>query len=392
MSLHHGGQRGFALVLTLGLLALLVLAIFALGALVRVNSQVAAGSAAQMQARQNARLALDVAIGELQRQAGSDDRLTGMAGVAGVPAGAGNAGRHWCGVWDDSGAFIAWLASGADGVELPALTVDAAVALVSTGSVGGDATDREYVKAIRLPVPGPGGDGSAAPAGYFAYWIGDEGVKLSCVLDEAEAVVPGARPVLTQQFPGVPADSPALARLLSYEQMNFANATTTQRQGGFHSYGLAHRSVVGTALVAGRLNVNSTSLRFWTGVGATFARLDPSAMGGATAATFGADAAGVAGRPFRTVDDFFAAMAPRLSARGIDPAAFAATMRPWLCVRSDTFRVRGYGEALHPGDATVTEASAWCEAIVQRTPEPASGGLGRRFVVTSFRWLGANDL
>lgn len=392
MSAHPGGQRGFALVLTLGLLALLVLAVFALGALVRVNSQVAAGSVAQMQARQNARLALEVAIGELQRQAGPDDRLTGMAGVAAVPAGAGNAARHWCGVWDARGAFVAWLASGADGVALPVLTGDQAVLLVSTGSVGGDATDREHVKAIRLPVPGPGGHGSAAPAGHFAYWVGDEGVKLSCALDEAEAVVPGARHAITQQFPGVSPDSPTLARLVSYEQMNFANATTTQRQGGFHSYGLTHRSVAGAAFVAGRLNVNSTSLRFWTGVGATLARFDPAAMGGATPAAFGADAAGVAGRPFLTIDAFLTAFAPRLSARGIDPAAFAATMRPWLCVRSDTFRVRGYGETLNPGDATVVEASAWCEAIVQRTPDPAPGGLGRRFVVTSFRWLSANDL
>lgn len=392
MKAHSGKQRGFALVLTLGLLALLVLAVFALSALVRVNSQVAAGSVAQMQARQNARLALDVAIGELQRHAGPDDRLTGMAGIAGVPAGAGNPARQWCGVWEAGGGFVTWLASGSDGASPPALNGDSAVALVATGSVGSDATDREHVKARLLPVAGAGGDGRVTLAGRIAYWIGDEGVKLSCSLDEAKAVEFGKKHAINQQFPGVSPESPALMRLVSYEQMNFANATTAQRQGGFHSHGLTHWSVADASLGAGRMNVNSTSVRYWTGVGATLARFDPSAMGGATAAALGADAAGVAGRPFLTIDAFLTALAPRLSARGIDPAAFAATMRPWLCVRSDTFRVRGYGETLNPGDATLVEASVWCEAIVQRTPESAPGGLGRRFVVTSFRWLGPNDL
>ena len=385
-------RRGFALVLTLGLLALLVLAIVALGALARVNARVAAGSSAQMQARQNALLALDVALGELQRHAGPDGRLTGMAGVAGVPAGAGNATRHWCGAWNGDGAWLAWLASGAGGSSLPVPSGELAIPLVSTASVGGDATDREHVKALRLPLAGVGYDGALAPGGRFAYWVGDEGVKLSCALNDEEAVEQGKRHALDRQFGGVPPDSPALARLLSYEQMNFANATTTQRQGGFHSHGLAHRSVVGDSLVAGRLNVNSTSVRYWVGVGATFARLDPTAMGGVTAAAFGADAAGVAGRPFRTVDDFLAALAPRLSARGLDPTALAVTMRAWLCVRSDTFRVRAYGEAPAAGDAEAAGAVAWCEAIVQRTPALGPDGLGRRFVVRSFRWLGRDEL
>lgn len=45
-----------------------------------------------------------------------------------------------------------------------------------------------------------------------------------------------------------------------------------------------------------------------------------------------------------------------------------------------------------PSKAAGVEAAAYCEAIVQRTPDPAPNGLGRKFVVTYFRWLGANDL
>jgi len=89
-----------------------------------------------------------------------------------------------------------------------------------------------------------------------------------------------------------------------------------------------------------------------------------------------------------------------------------------LAVRDDTFRIRAYGEALDAkGNVT---ARAWCEAIVQRTPEycdPAnsadipireigtngtiadSGNLnagnlrfGRRFVIESFRWLSEKEV
>ncbi|MCW1923853.1 hypothetical protein OKA05_14895 [Luteolibacter arcticus] len=80
---------------------------------------------------------------------------------------------------------------------------------------------------------------------------------------------------------------------------------------------------------------------------------------------------------------------------------------PVLNARSDTFLVRGYGEAT-AGDGTVT-ARAWCEAVVQRVPdyldatdlpEVAAASLrsevnrsfGRRFNITSFRWLPAEEL
>ncbi|MCW1923166.1 hypothetical protein OKA05_11430 [Luteolibacter arcticus] len=80
---------------------------------------------------------------------------------------------------------------------------------------------------------------------------------------------------------------------------------------------------------------------------------------------------------------------------------------PVLNARSDTFLVRAYGEATAE-DGTVT-ARAWCEAVVQRVPEyldntdlpeVAAGSLrsnvnrsfGRRFDVTSFRWLSGEEI
>ena len=89
-------ESGFALVITLVLLALLVLTLYALSALSKVGSEVAATSIYQTQARQNALLGLNTALGELQRYAGADEVFTGMAGITGVPAGAGSPARHWC--------------------------------------------------------------------------------------------------------------------------------------------------------------------------------------------------------------------------------------------------------------------------------------------------------
>jgi len=77
---------------------------------------------------------------------------------------------------------------------------------------------------------------------------------------------------------------------------------------------------------------------------------------------------------------------------------------PALSARSDTFVIRTYGDAV---DAAGTiQARAWCEAVIQRTPEPLTpdtsginpananqpGDFGRRFVVSSFRWLSPEEI
>lgn len=80
---------------------------------------------------------------------------------------------------------------------------------------------------------------------------------------------------------------------------------------------------------------------------------------------------------------------------------------PSITVRSDTFRVRAYGESVDPVTGVV-KARAWCEAIVQRTPEyvdpintpevevdlltETNKKFGRKFNVTSFRWLHENEI
>ena len=77
---------------------------------------------------------------------------------------------------------------------------------------------------------------------------------------------------------------------------------------------------------------------------------------------------------------------------------------PALSARSDSFVIRAYGDAIDASGAIT--ARAWCEAVVQRMPEPVApddtginprdaGGdedFGRKFVVASFRWLHPEEL
>ena len=76
-----------------------------------------------------------------------------------------------------------------------------------------------------------------------------------------------------------------------------------------------------------------------------------------------------------------------------------------LAARSDTFTIRTYGDVANPATGDI-EGRAWCEAVVQRTPDyvdstpaadkPAPGSpaesFGRRYQIVSFRWLNADDI
>lgn len=77
-----------------------------------------------------------------------------------------------------------------------------------------------------------------------------------------------------------------------------------------------------------------------------------------------------------------------------------------ISVRSDTFRIRSYGEAVDPSNKVI--ARAWCEAVVQRVPDfvdpvdqpqaligslkETNKRFGRRFEITGFRWLSPEEV
>lgn len=80
-------------------------------------------------------------------------------------------------------------------------------------------------------------------------------------------------------------------------------------------------------------------------------------------------------------------------------------LAPYMQTRSDTFKIRSYGEVTDPFSGDVRQV--WCEAVVQRLPDPVqvSGGtgalneliapsspFGRKFEVLSIRWLNEDDV
>ena len=86
-------QRGFALLITVTLLAFLVLLLVSLASLTRVETQVAGNNQQLAQARQNALMALNIALGQLQKYTGPDQRVTATADISAAANGGGLAGN-----------------------------------------------------------------------------------------------------------------------------------------------------------------------------------------------------------------------------------------------------------------------------------------------------------
>ena len=88
----------------------------------------------------------------------------------------------------------------------------------------------------------------------------------------------------------------------------------------------------------------------------------------------------------------------------ITQADVLMSLAPFVKVRSDTFRVRAYGDARDKTGKVV--AKARCEAIVQRSVEfvdaadspeaktlnSANQEYGRRFRIVQFKWLNENEI
>lgn len=179
-------KQGFALVVALSLMSLIIMLVLSLSALMRVELQVNESKFDKQKAQQNALIGLKVAIGQLQELAGPDQRVTGVAELTGS---AETEQNHWTGVWDASArnpyapfaepTLLGWLVSGRNstGSELrPGDTIGDPVVIVA----GGDADDAEGSVAVgRVEVASGQGE-----SGHFAYWVSDEGVKAKVTLHD----------------------------------------------------------------------------------------------------------------------------------------------------------------------------------------------------------------
>lgn len=216
---------GFALVIALSLMAFIVLLLLSITTLVQIESKTAGNSLAATKARQNALLALNIAIGELQKNTGPDQRITATASIKekfGTPV----SQPHWVGVYGNAQVadynlrpdqiqpsepiLLNWLVSGNEGVqyafaasgsefgqitspplelryeptdtvsdlttvnaksEIQIANVDAAL-LVGPNSTDDTQAAQNFVVAPMVEI-----NSDVGPGGRYAWWVGDEGVK-----------------------------------------------------------------------------------------------------------------------------------------------------------------------------------------------------------------------
>jgi len=172
---------GFALVVSLTLMVLLSLLAVGLLSLASVTLRQSTHTEPMAAARANARLALVLALGELQSQIGVDRAITAPSDL--VTAGSGR--RHLTGVWDSwdvdptNGApdydsekdrrFRRWLVSDADreSLEDPGYPMDAAPADSIELIAAGDDDDRVLAGRVALP----------DDQGAYAWHVADESLK-----------------------------------------------------------------------------------------------------------------------------------------------------------------------------------------------------------------------
>tara|TARA_B100001123_G_scaffold241347_1_gene269817 strand:+ start:5295 stop:9839 length:4545 start_codon:yes stop_codon:yes gene_type:complete len=220
-------ERGFALVISLALLSFLFLLVLALVTLVGVEARVAETRQAHALAKANAKLGLQIALGELQKYAGPDQRVTATASILdrypSTPEVDDIDQPFWTGVWrrspsaplNPSGQNVAqpwdatpdstwdphpemeltWLVSGNEGKKSDdgdfLRPYDLSLSDPDDSDDSGDSVwlvnnavaEREDLRvmakksSVSLASVESGSSSSEIPSGSYAYWVGDEGVK-----------------------------------------------------------------------------------------------------------------------------------------------------------------------------------------------------------------------
>lgn len=188
---------GFALIIALVLMGMLVLLLVALQALTQVELRTSEQYSLLSQAQNNSRLGLMIAIGRLQETAGPDRRATATLEVLEGESGSGydDAMRFWAGVWKNNGSYdsgtnlmtyqpeltevlVSGVSLASDGSNTIARQSTEQVEIVGAGSVD---TDDLKVSVPKVLLEGE--------SGHYAYWISDEGVKANVVTRDNSAKI-----------------------------------------------------------------------------------------------------------------------------------------------------------------------------------------------------------
>jgi hypothetical protein len=199
-------DQGFALVVTISLMLLLSLLVVGMLELASVSLRSSQSGFNRQQAQANARMALLIAIGEIQQHLGPDQRVSAESSILGEPGQESSVAHpRWVSVWrtteEDGSPFIrrtaedgglrdtrveknwdpedereAVLVSGNEAqIQHDALGEAGEGAMITMVNLGRSAADFESVQAPLVEIE-PGSGSSSLP-GQYGWWVGDLGVR-----------------------------------------------------------------------------------------------------------------------------------------------------------------------------------------------------------------------
>ncbi len=190
MASHCHSSPGFALIVTLSLMILLTVIAVGLLSLSSISLRSSSQGDSMASARSNARMALMLALGELQKNAGPDQRITARADIIDAKI----ASPRLTGVWkswdiradsppsaqdyektERDKKFLGWLTSGTDAAALAKVdyagkTPVTPVTLWGKGSMGDAVATADIVTASKVT--------TSPSRGAFAWAVMDEGIKV----------------------------------------------------------------------------------------------------------------------------------------------------------------------------------------------------------------------
>jgi len=195
MRISHTGRSGFALIATISVMVLLAMIALAIISLSTITLRGSSQDQATEIAQSNARMALMLAIAQLQEAAGPDQRITASADVLGGSITVTEGRAHWTGVWStkdydpknpEEREFVRWLVSSPTDTEpSPSDEEDPDDFLIFDAA----ADDADPIAAAESSVKVPKvkvDKGSGKYAGAYAYWVEDEGVKADLSWNEGD--------------------------------------------------------------------------------------------------------------------------------------------------------------------------------------------------------------
>ncbi|MEX2606752.1 MAG: hypothetical protein WD708_05355 [Kiritimatiellia bacterium] len=169
-------KSGSALLVTLLVVSLLLVVVTTFSAYVRMEMRAVNARMDLVQARQNAKLGMHLALARLQETAGADQRATATAEILGNTTHSSN--LHIAGVWDtlNPNTPPEWMISTPPGISYDvtaAYSKAETSPLLGPGSLGPNPAATDVIRAPSVSIANPGNNGT------YAYWIADEGVKAS---------------------------------------------------------------------------------------------------------------------------------------------------------------------------------------------------------------------